>query len=162
MPRSARLRTPTVHGSADVLLPRQLKPRVPPIPSLVALKTSGWDAVGVTSSAPGSSDAEVVAWAKRDDRCLGDGLWFVHARAQTAVPGHSPSQRVKWRTDGNCDISAPVSEMTASAVVTSMPSMRVRPTPRILNSWVRRSATRTRGSSTRRWIPWRRYPRRTS
>ena len=36
-------------------------------------------------------------------------------------------------------MSAPISETTASAVVTSMPSMRVRSTPHILNSCSRRS-----------------------
>src|SRR4051794_17165101 len=49
------------------------------------------------------------------------------------VPGHKPSHDVKCLTVGNLDISCPISESTTSAVVTSMPSMRVRSTPHILN-----------------------------
>ena len=55
------------------------------------------------------------------------------------VPGHKPIHDAKCLSLGKRDMSAPVSLMTASAVVTSMPSMRVRSTPHILNSCVRRS-----------------------
>lgn len=55
------------------------------------------------------------------------------------VPGHKPNQLVKCPTVAKRDISAPVSQITASAVLTSMPSMRVKSTPHILNSCVRRS-----------------------
>jgi len=55
------------------------------------------------------------------------------------VPGHSPNHEAKCLSDGKRDISAPTSETTAKAVVTLMPSMRVRSTPHILNSWARKS-----------------------
>jgi hypothetical protein len=42
------------------------------------------------------------------------------------VPGHKPIQLAKCPTVGKRDMSAPVSLTTASAGVTSMPSMRVR------------------------------------
>src|SRR5439155_10045393 len=45
------------------------------------------------------------------------------------VPGHRQSQEVKCLTVGNLDISAPTSAMTVSALVTLMPSMRLRSTP---------------------------------
>ena len=41
------------------------------------------------------------------------------------VPGHKPIQLAKCPSVGKRDMSAPVSLMTASAVLTSMPSMRV-------------------------------------
>jgi hypothetical protein len=47
------------------------------------------------------------------------------------VPGHKPSQEVKCLSVGKRDMSVPTSETTTSAVVTSMPSMRVRSTPHI-------------------------------
>jgi len=50
------------------------------------------------------------------------------------VPGHRPSQLAKCPTVGQRDMSDPVSEITASAVVTSMPSIRVRSTPHILKT----------------------------
>jgi len=55
------------------------------------------------------------------------------------VPGHRPSQDVKRSRVGKGDLSEPTSETTASAVVTSTPSMRVRSTPYLLNNCVRRS-----------------------
>ncbi|MCY1370248.1 hypothetical protein D9M69_573330 [compost metagenome] len=55
------------------------------------------------------------------------------------VPGHKPSQEAKCLSLGNLPMSAPTSETTTSAVVTSMPSMRVRSTPHIWKSCVRRS-----------------------
>src|SRR5664279_1801696 len=48
------------------------------------------------------------------------------------VPGHKPSQLAKCPHEGKRDMSAPISEITARAVVTLMPSMRVRSTPHIL------------------------------
>jgi len=50
-----------------------------------------------------------------------------------------PNHEAKCLSDGKRDISAPTSETTAKAVVTLMPSMRVRSTPHILNSWARKS-----------------------
>jgi hypothetical protein len=55
------------------------------------------------------------------------------------VPGHSPNQLAKCPALGKRDMSDPVSLTTASAVLTSMPSMRVRSTPHILYSLLRRS-----------------------
>src|SRR5437899_5664800 len=67
------------------------------------------------------------------------------------VPGHKPIQLAKWATVGKRDMSAPVSLMTASAVVTSMPSMRVRSTPHILNSWGRSEERRVGKEYTAEW-----------
>jgi hypothetical protein len=42
-------------------------------------------------------------------------------------------------TLAKCDLSVPTSETTTRAMVTSMPSMRLRSAPHILNSCVRNS-----------------------
>jgi len=55
------------------------------------------------------------------------------------VLGHTLSQLEKCPIVAKRDLSAPVSESNASAVLTSMPSMRVRSTLHILYSCVRRS-----------------------
>ena len=55
------------------------------------------------------------------------------------VPGHKPIHDAKCLSLAKRDMSVPVSLMTASAVLTPRPSMRVRSTPHILNSCVRRS-----------------------
>src|SRR5580765_8396887 len=55
------------------------------------------------------------------------------------VPGHRPSHEVKCLTVGKRAMSTPISETTASAVVTSTPSIRVRSTPHIWNNCTRRS-----------------------
>jgi len=55
------------------------------------------------------------------------------------VPGQSPSQEAKCLSLGNLAMSAPTLLTTTSAVVASMPSMRVRSTPHMPNSRWRRS-----------------------
>lgn len=45
------------------------------------------------------------------------------------VPGHKPSLEAKCLSLANLLMSVPISDSTTSAVVTSMPSMRVRSTP---------------------------------
>jgi hypothetical protein len=55
------------------------------------------------------------------------------------LPGHRPSQEAKCLSLAKRLMSVPVSLTTARAVVTSMPSMRVRSTPHIWKSWRRGS-----------------------
>ncbi|QJR36517.1 DUF5615 family PIN-like protein [Gemmatimonas groenlandica] len=55
-----------------------------PLPSIFALRTAGMDVAAATEDAPGASDREVLARARREGRVL---LTFDQVRRRR-LPGH--------------------------------------------------------------------------
>lgn len=83
--------------------------------------------------------ARRIAWAARLAQRL--VLLLMTLPPVILTPGHKPIHDAKCLSLGKRDMSALVWLMTASAVVTPMPSMLVRSMPDILNSCVPRIST---------------------